>query len=97
MNNSLIWELPLILAGIFFLARDQNKLFRKGVLLFLLALLPYFVFEKKYLSTTAFLTLPIILFTEVYAIKQLLINFKVHRRRSCQRSNHTGARLAFSP
>lgn len=61
-----LWEIPLIILGIF-LYKDKKKTF----VIFLIALIPYLVFETKILPKTAFLASPILLFLEVYAISKI--------------------------
>ena len=61
-----LWEIPLIIFGIF-LIKDKKK----ALVIFLIALIPYFVFETKVLPKTAFLVSPVFLFLEVYAISKI--------------------------
>lgn len=63
-----IWEIPLIISGIILLKQKKVLL-----ILSLVALIPFLIFETKILAKSAYLISPVLLFLEAYALSK--INF----------------------
>lgn len=69
-----IWELPLIAYGIYIFVEKRKVLHKKEILIFFAsAFIPYLFFEKKFLSQTAFIVIPVFLLFEVLAVQRLII------------------------
>ena len=76
-----IWEVPLIAYGIYLFVERRKVLHKKEILIFFAsAFIPYLFFEKKFLSQTAFIVIPVLLLFEFLAIQKLIVKISQIKR-----------------